>query len=38
MDVCKKGESMKIAKTAPDTLRILWGDKFFVKAKNQKGD
>jgi hypothetical protein len=33
MDVCEK---MRIAKTAPDALKILWRDKFFMKAKNQK--
>lgn len=27
---------MKIAKTAPDALKILWRDKFFLKAKSQK--
>ncbi len=27
---------MKIAKTVPDALKILWADKFFVKAKSQK--
>lgn len=25
-----------MAKTAPDALKILWRDKFFLKAKNQK--
>jgi hypothetical protein len=33
MDVCEK---MKIAKTAPDALKILWEAKFFVNAKSQK--
>lgn len=27
---------MEIAKTAPDALKILWREKFFLKAKNQK--
>ena len=31
-----KGEDMKIAKTVPDALKILWHDKFFMKEKSQK--
>lgn len=27
---------MKIAKTAPDALKILWSEKFFMAGKNQK--
>lgn len=27
---------MKIAKTAPDALNILWENKFFIKGKSQK--
>ncbi len=27
---------MKTAKTAPDVLKILWEDKFFIKEKSQK--
>jgi len=27
---------MKIVKTAPDSLKILWQDKFFLKSKSQK--
>jgi len=27
---------MKIAKSAPDALKILWENKFFVKEKSQK--
>ncbi len=34
MDVCEK--RMKIAKTAPDALKILWKDKFFVNGRSQK--
>lgn len=32
----KKGETMKIVKMAPDALKILWQDKFFLKEKSQK--
>ena len=31
-----KGEEMKIAKTAPDALKSLWRDKFFMNSKSQK--
>ena len=27
---------MKIVKTAPDALKILWREKFFLKSKSQK--
>ncbi len=27
---------MKIAKSAPDALQLLWKNKFFLKGKNQK--
>ena len=27
---------MKVAKKAPDAIKILWGKKFFVKGKSQK--
>ena len=28
---------MKVAKTAPDALKILWGEKVFLKPKNVAG-
>ena len=31
-----RGNTMKIAKTAPDALKILWENKFFIKEKSQK--
>jgi hypothetical protein len=29
-----KGEKMKVAKTAPDALKLLWKDKMLLKPKN----